>query len=231
MTIRAVVFDLDDTLFDDRSCTMRGLAGLAGAHPTFGQLERSQQLEGYRTALRELEPDFLAGRLSLTQYRHRRFEQMLGLVAGGGEAAFLTYREAYQQARQALPGAVEALTALRAAGLAVGVLTNFSRPEQIAKLEVCGLLPLVDALVTLSDAPPKPDPASYRAICAALGTPPSETLMVGDSWMNDVAGAVAAGLQAVWYNPEGLAAPANIPHTTIAGFLPLEPLLAAVRTG
>jgi FMN phosphatase YigB (HAD superfamily) len=35
--------------------------------------------------------------------------------------------------------------------------------------------------------------------------------MVGDSWANDIAGAVHAGIRAIWFNPDRNAAPADPP--------------------
>ena len=43
----------------------------------------------------------------------------------------------------------------------------------------------------------KPDPAFFRLAAARAGVPPAETLMVGDSYRADVAGARSAGMAAV----------------------------------
>lgn len=50
---------------------------------------------------------------------------------------------------------------------------------------------------------PKPDARAYLAACQRLGVTPQDALMVGDSWQNDVQGALNAGLQAVWLNRNG----------------------------
>ncbi|MGH3191342.1 MAG: HAD family hydrolase [Streptosporangiaceae bacterium] len=50
----------------------------------------------------------------------------------------------------------------------------------------------------------KPDPAIFRIALDALGVPPSGTVLyVGDSLRYDVAGALAAGLQPVHFDPYG----------------------------
>ena len=111
----------------------------------------------------------------------------------------------------------------RRRGLKVGVLTNHLREVQLEVLRAVQLLPALDALVTVSDAPPKPHPGSYRAACGALGVPPRQAVMVGDSWDNDVAGAVTAGLRAVWYAPAGAEAPEeSVPHRRLHSHEPLE---------
>lgn len=45
----------------------------------------------------------------------------------------------------------------------------------------------------------------FKAIEADLETTPSEMVMVGDSYQNDILGACNAGWRAVWYNPRHLA--------------------------
>ncbi len=47
----------------------------------------------------------------------------------------------------------------------------------------------------------KPSPEYFAAVLADLALPPDRVVMVGDEWQADVAGALAAGLRAVWYDP------------------------------
>ena len=50
----------------------------------------------------------------------------------------------------------------------------------------------------------KPSPEFFSAILDETGAKPAEAVMVGDSLETDVAGAMVAGLQGIWYNPAGL---------------------------
>ncbi len=49
----------------------------------------------------------------------------------------------------------------------------------------------------------KPATEFFKTILAAIGSQPQEIVMVGDSLETDVHGAMAAGLQGIWYNPAG----------------------------
>jgi phosphoglycolate phosphatase len=95
------------------------------------------------------------------------------------------------------PGVREGLAALRARGLPLACLTNkplgFARPL----LQVKGLAGFF-AHVFGGDsfARTKPDPLPLIKTCEALGTPPAQTLMVGDS-QNDGIAARAAGCPVV----------------------------------
>lgn len=48
----------------------------------------------------------------------------------------------------------------------------------------------------------KPTPVYFQAVLADLGLPPQRVVMVGDDWEADIEGALAAGLWAVWYDPQ-----------------------------
>ena len=104
---------------------------------------------------------------------------------------------------RAFPDAGPALEALRARGLSLVVVSNWdcSLP---AVLEEAGLLGLVDGVVSSAEAgAAKPDPAPFRAGLELIGARPSEALHVGDSPEKDVAGARAAGMEAVLIAREG----------------------------
>jgi putative hydrolase of the HAD superfamily len=95
------------------------------------------------------------------------------------------------------PGAAEALTALREAGVATAVVSNFDRRLR-GILADLGLAPLLDLVWLPSDAGvAKPDPAIFTSAIAALGAAPARTLVVGNDAERDLAGARAAGLRAV----------------------------------
>lgn len=89
--------------------------------------------------------------------------------------------------------------------------------DVLAALARVGLDGLVDGVVSSADVGHrKPDAAFYRAALQHEGTggaalDPARAVMVGDSAMNDVAGAKAAGLRAVWLNPARLPLPPGAP--------------------
>jgi putative hydrolase of the HAD superfamily len=55
----------------------------------------------------------------------------------------------------------------------------------------------------------KTDPAFFYTVTAELGISPTDAVMVGDNYKVDVLGAQAAGVSAVWYNPNLAAAPVS----------------------
>jgi FMN hydrolase / 5-amino-6-(5-phospho-D-ribitylamino)uracil phosphatase len=85
-----------------------------------------------------------------------------------------------------------------------------------ACLDRVGLSHLFRAQITArSHGSAKPDRGIFLAACALAGSVPAETLHVGDHPEQDVLGALAAGLHAVWLNREAAEwqHPSDPPHT------------------
>jgi putative hydrolase of the HAD superfamily len=102
-------------------------------------------------------------------------------------------------------GAVETLRILKARGLKIALVSNFDGRLHRVVAEL-GLKPLFDAVIVSSEAGwAKPSPRIYAAALDALGVAPGEALMVGDRPKEDAAGATAAGLRALLYDPRGRA--------------------------
>lgn len=95
------------------------------------------------------------------------------------------------------------LTELRARGLKVGVISNWStRLGHIAR--GTGLDPLVDFIVCSSEAGMrKPDPRIFRIALERAGVDASESVYVGDQVEDDVRGALGVGIRPVliWRKP------------------------------
>lgn len=98
-------------------------------------------------------------------------------------------------------GALESLSALKARGITNALVSNAgvtTAPALRWLLEEYGLRPHLDVLVFSDELSlAKPDPAIFRHTLEALGAGASECAFVGDSPLNDIAGAQAAGIFAV----------------------------------
>ena len=91
------------------------------------------------------------------------------------------------------PGVLEGLHALKAAGLALGIVTNKAHAFTVPLLERTGLAHFMDLVVSGDSLPrPKPDAMPLIWACGRLNVLPSETLMLGDS-IHDFSAARAAG--------------------------------------
>ncbi len=91
-------------------------------------------------------------------------------------------------------GAKETLSALRKAGIHIGVLTRNRRSNALAIARKHNLR--FDTIVDREDGPVKPDAFGVLRICEQFGVRPEETLLVGD-YLFDLLCAKAAGAIAV----------------------------------
>jgi putative hydrolase of the HAD superfamily len=97
----------------------------------------------------------------------------------------------------AYPEVAAVLESLRAAGLAVGVCSNWGW-ELDGYLSQVGLLHLVDSGITSARVGSrKPHPAIYARSADSLGVDPARAVFVGDSWEPDVRGPRRIGMTAV----------------------------------
>ncbi|NIP32902.1 MAG: HAD-IA family hydrolase [Phycisphaerae bacterium] len=92
------------------------------------------------------------------------------------------------------PAAKQTLSALRKAGIHIGILTRNKRSNALAIARKHGLK--FDAIVDREDGPVKPDAFGVLKICQQFGVKPLEALVVGD-YLFDILSAKAAGAVAV----------------------------------
>jgi putative hydrolase of the HAD superfamily len=111
------------------------------------------------------------------------------------------YARPLREGISAMPGAVPALAALHERGARIGLISNTIWPAQLhlEDLEQVGLLAYLDHTIFSGDAGMwKPTPAIFRAMLAALGVDAAESVFVGDSPREDILGAQALGMRAIW---------------------------------
>ncbi len=192
--IRAALFDLDGTLLDT-------LDGLTDA------VNHILRAHGAPERMRNEVRSFLGnGQRRLLSCALPGGESFPGFEAIVAEYCDWYERHAAEGASP-YPGVSEVLSALRARGVALGVVTN--KDEGAARALIEHFFPGVFGIVAGGGEgrAPKPDPMVPRLAMNALGAKPDETLYVGDSDV-DAATARAAGLPFLlcsWgFRPRGL---------------------------
>lgn len=193
----AVLFDLDDTLLDYSAARDAGfLSWLAERDPS----RPKEHLAEWQTLEDVHFRRYSAGELSFGEQRRARlraFWPHLGTVADVElDEVYEGYVVHMEAAWRPVPHAHDVVRAI-AERVPVGILTNGHASMQVRKLAMLGLddLPLFASSELVA---PKPDGRAYEAACTGLGVAPARTVMVGDDLVNDVEGALAAGLGAVW---------------------------------
>ena len=110
------------------------------------------------------------------------------------------------------PGARNMLAELRRRAIPVAILTNGWSPLQQRKAQRVGF---EGPVVVSSDlGVQKPEPAAFEALARALGRNAEQIAFVGDTPSSDIAGALGAGMFAVWLDAEGVTYPKDIPSAS-----------------
>lgn len=205
-TVRAVLFDLGNTLVHLDVRWLAALAGELGAEAidaaALARAEADVRREGWRE---EPRPGLSAGRVLF-----RAYLGAVGRRVGLGDRAAMAFADrAFAEHlddprglwRRPDPEARPLLAALRAHGLGTGVVSNNDGRAR-AQVEALGLGPLVDVVVDSASAGArKPDPRIFAPALCALGLEAGRCLYVGDSYRHDVVGARAAGLTPILCDP------------------------------
>ncbi len=229
--LKAVLFDLDDTLFDHRYSSRASLTVLRQHYEHLQQSTLDELELLHRNILEEVHLQVLAGAISLHEARvirmQRLFEQHgLRISREMAEERATISRQTYQASRQVVQGAISLLEALRP-HVKIGIVTNNLLQEQLDKLDYCNLAPLIDALIVSEEVGvAKPDPKIFQVALERLDCTPHEAVMVGDSWTTDIVGANCARIRAVWLNRYGVACPDPSLAIEIASLEPIDVLVS-----
>ncbi len=229
--VKAVLFDLDDTLFDHQLSCRRSLAALSQNYACFRQAEPHELEQIHTNLLNELHFLVLQGALSLDEARLERFRRLFlyygeDVSAATAENAASLYRLTYQRSRQAVPGSIALIEALRALDIRIAVVTNNLVAEQMDKLQACGLTPLIDAVVISEEVGAiKPDRAIFEVALKRVKCAPHEAIMIGDSWSADIIGANKVGIRAIWLNRYNYPCPDETLAFQVNSFEPLDRFL------
>ncbi len=122
------------------------------------------------------------------------------------------------------------LHSLKEQGYKIGLITNAMQPIWMRDIELraYGILEYLDARVTSGDVGYiKPHPFIYWQVLETLAVEPQQAVFVGDRPANDIAGANEAGLVSVWINPPHLELELNgvVPDYEVTELAQLLPIL------
>jgi YjjG family noncanonical pyrimidine nucleotidase len=203
--VRAVLFDLDHTLFDTEKTERRALGTVAR---TAGVPLGAKALEAYRLANTHVWGEYRAGRLTSKQLRVLRFHLWLQKLernpAPARRLAPLYLRE-FSSRSDLISGAGAAVRSMSRLGLRLGVVTNGIDLVQRRRLKASELRDAFPVIVTSERAGfTKPDPRIIELALRRLRVSAEETLYVGDDPHVDGLAANRASVPFVWFNPAGV---------------------------
>ncbi len=203
--LKAVVFDLDNTLYDYTSAN-------AVAEPymlEYAAKKYDMEVEKFHQAwqegkqiTKELLPDTAAKHSRSLYFQHAL--EVLGInpIGDAWELGELFWQK-FVENIQPYPGALAMLKRLKEQGIKTAICTDMTADVQHLKLTKLGLKPYIDALVASEEnGMEKPHGRMFQLALDKLGAKPEEAIMVGDSLPKDVQGGHSIGMAAMWKHPE-----------------------------
>jgi len=227
--IRAILFDLDDTLLENNmERFLRAYFGLLAPHVAAyvpPEIFMPALLAATRAMVENTDSTVTNRQAFITDFFprvSRTADEMMPLFDDFYATQFGKLRS---QARR-LPEARATVQAAFEAGYDVVIATNPLFPETAIRqrMEWADVADFPFRLVTSYEIMHscKPHPRYYTEIAERIGRQPGECVMIGDDWGNDIAPAMRAGMRVYWVNTDAEAPPELDPRArgTLAEFKP-----------
>ena len=196
--IKAVVFDLDHTLFD-RYATIQKLVPQLRKHFDLGDGITD---EYFIQELSYADKHFVhKGWEGI--YNHLVSKGIFKTLPGFAEYTEIVLRH-FRHIAEKYDFAEPTLKKIKSKGYKIGLITNGSHELQYKKLGMLELTDLFDEIIVSGDTPyQKPDERIFLMMAERMGVAPQEMMYVGDHPLNDVEGPRKAGCVSVWVKTTG----------------------------
>lgn len=189
--IKAIVFDLDNTLVDFMRMKRRAVDAAIKAMIDAGL---DFPYEKIKSTIDEI---YIERGIEYQQVFDSLLHKLLGKVEHKIMASgIVAYRTAREAELNTYPNVIPTLIKLVKMGIKIGVVSDAPSREAWLRLCYIGLHHIFDAIVTFDDTGErKPSPVPFRKILEQLDVKPENSLMIGDWAERDVVGAKNIGMK------------------------------------
>lgn len=227
-----IFFDLDHTLWDFEKNSTLALNELFDEFDLGKKLNSNfkQFIEAYHHINHNYWDDYKKNKVTREQLRNGRFIDTLSHFNFINKDLANTISDEYIKRspykKQLFDGAMRVLDYLIRKEYQLHIITNGFNEVQFIKLTESALLPYFKTITTSEHAGHnKPDEKIFLHALAQAGAKKRESLMIGDNFEADIEGAIKAGIDAIWFNPNKEKTESNLNFKTINHLLEIEELL------
>lgn len=206
--IRAVLLDLDNTIYDFRRAAECSRKQLAAYLARITQLPAQIILDTYAEIAHESHATVFENGFCMRCYRLDTLARRLNIKFPIAAAAHY-FGEQIAEFTSPYPGAVETVRILQKY-YPVRILTEGYSDIQVAAAKKLGLNQC-ELFSTFQYKTRKGDGSAYKAIIQTHKLGVSYTVMIGDNWQNDIVAAAAFGIATIWVS-HGKAVQGPIPE-------------------
>lgn len=189
--IKAIVFDLDNTLYDFMK--MKELAINSAVYAMIDSGLRLTHQEAKDAIDNVYKKEGIEYQQVFDVFLKETMNEIDHKILAAGIVA---YRRAREASLIPYPHVYSTLNSLMKMGIKLGILSDAPRKEAWLRLAYMNFHHIFDAVVTYEDTGKrKPDPIPFNKILKQLGVKPEETIMVGDWADRDIIGASQIGMK------------------------------------
>ncbi|MDR2548598.1 MAG: HAD family hydrolase [Desulfobulbus sp.] len=214
MLPRAVIFDLDNTLYPYPPSHDAGMNAVAEKLLRDYGITPAIFLECFSRARNEIK-----SRLGSTASSHSRllyFMRTLELLGFKSQPLLAldleqSYWRNFLKAAELFPGVIPLFEFLKTSGISIAIVTDLTAQIQLRKLVYFNLDKFIDCIVTSEEAgTDKPGLVPFTLALEKLNLPASEIWAVGDDEKADMQPALHLSLFSVYKASDGTAAPSGV---------------------
>lgn len=229
----AIIFDVDDTLYDQ---VIPFWNAYKAVFKDRFQLPMDDLFAASRRRSDEVFGPSQRGEITMEEmyiYRIQKAFEDFQVSITDQEALQFQAEYAENQKRLQVSEKMREILDFCAARIPIGIMTNGPSQHQWKKvnaLEAQQWFPRETIFVSGDVGAAKPDRRIFDWACSKMGQKPEEMYMVGDSYDNDVVGAMNAGWKAIWLNRRGRRLPEGglIPWKTVTSEEELQEVLEKI---
>ncbi|HBW23196.1 MAG: hypothetical protein A2X28_05485 [Elusimicrobia bacterium GWA2_56_46] len=192
--IKAVIFDIDNTLMDFMRMKRAAVDAAVDAMLDAGLSMKKEKM--YESIFETYWKDGIEDQNIFDKVLVKEFGAVDYRILAAG---IIGYKRAKEGHMTLYPRVKLALTELMKGGIAMGVLSDAPRLSVWMRIVALGLHHYFEHVVTFEDTGErKPSPKPFRKILGLLAVEPREAIMVGDWAERDIKGAKALGIRTAW---------------------------------
>ena len=203
--IKAIFFDLDDTLINSRKAEQKAAAIFKKQFRVFDNINEEEFETLWHQIAIEQYRKYSKGEISYKKHRINRIKAIFSEVnveKNDEEAleVFNIYLKEYQKNWQLFEDATKILEKIKK-NYKLVLITNGDSNQQRKKIKKMKLEKYFSEIFISDEVGvSKPKKEIFELACSKVGEKPENCLMIGDSFKLDIEGAQKAGLNAIWVN-------------------------------